>query len=358
MANGSLLGAIINPAQADVSGAFEQRRQGQARDLAGDILGNTFTGQLGKLAKIDPDTAINLSQAVGIPLDSKGRLENFMGTAVAANQLVKAGLQQEAVQFITEQAQKIESVAGPGAAGRMMDMATRLQAGDPQAFEQLNQLATAFSPQVSAKEQAETGKLQAETAKIRKEISKPEDLPGKIEFKEFRTLNNDVTGLIKEPLKIRRAADRLTKLGLKKSPTDQLAAIFTFMKALDPASVVREGEQQAARATGGPADQFIGFINQAKGEGGLTETVFNQMIATAQSLADQAVTGARDELTSSLDAFGNRLRSEDKDKLLNRIPDVFTPNPLSLLPEGTKDNNDGTFTLPNGDVVRAKRGNP
>lgn len=147
MANGGLLGSIINPAQADVIGAVDAGRERQATGMAGQILGETFTGKIGALARLNPDKAIALSKAVGIPLDDQGRLNNFMGTAVAANKLVQAGLIQEATQFVTEAADKIESVAGPGQAQRMRDMANRMQSGDPQAFEQLGQLAQAFDPQ-------------------------------------------------------------------------------------------------------------------------------------------------------------------------------------------------------------------
>ena len=38
-----------------------------------------------------------------------------------------------------------------------------------------------------------------------------------------------------------------SKISETKSATDQLAAIFTFMKVLDPTSVVREGEQESAK---------------------------------------------------------------------------------------------------------------
>ena len=353
MANG-LLVAIINPAQADVIGAFDKGRERQATAKAGQILGETFTGKIGALARLDPDKAIALSKAVGIPLDDAGRLNNFMGTAVAANKLVQAGLTQEATQFVSEAADKIEALAGPGQASRMRDMATRLQSGDPQAFEQLSQLAQAFDPTkpvTLAKDATLVDPVTGRT--IAAGIKTPEELPGDIDFKAFRTLNNDVTALIAEPLKIRRAAERLEKIGETKSPTDQLAAIFTFMKALDPTSVVREGEQQAARSTGGPADQFVGLINQIKGEGALPVAVFNNMIATAKRLSDEASKGSRLELTSSLDAFGSRLRDEDKLRLLDRVPGIFdvAESPLSLLPQGSIDNNDGTFTLPTGEVV-------
>jgi len=50
-----------------------------------------------------------------------------------------------------------------------------------------------------------------------------------------------------------------------------LAMVFAFMKMLDPNSVVREGEQQQAKATGGAADYLVAVVKSLKGEGSLTD---------------------------------------------------------------------------------------
>ena len=50
-----------------------------------------------------------------------------------------------------------------------------------------------------------------------------------------------------------------------------LSMIFAYMKMLDPRSVVREGEQQQARATGGAADYLINTVKSLQGEGSLTD---------------------------------------------------------------------------------------
>jgi len=46
------------------------------------------------------------------------------------------------------------------------------------------------------------------------------------------------------------------------SPTDQLAAVFSFMKSLDPGSVVREGEQVMVKRTDGIFGVMGNYINQ------------------------------------------------------------------------------------------------
>ena len=47
--------------------------------------------------------------------------------------------------------------------------------------------------------------------------------------------------------------------------------IFAYMKMLDPRSVVREGEQQQAKATGGAADYLINTVKSLQGKGSLTD---------------------------------------------------------------------------------------
>ena len=47
--------------------------------------------------------------------------------------------------------------------------------------------------------------------------------------------------------------------------------IFAYMKMLDPRSVVREGEQQQARGTGGMFDYLANTYNSLRGEGSLTD---------------------------------------------------------------------------------------
>jgi hypothetical protein len=58
---------------------------------------------------------------------------------------------------------------------------------------------------------------------------------------------------------------------LERPQAADLAMIFAFMKMLDPRSVVRESEQDQARATGGAADWLITYVTSLKGGGSLTD---------------------------------------------------------------------------------------
>ena len=144
-----------------------------------------------------------------------------------------------------------------------------------------------------------------------------------IKLGDLRSINKDVGDLIKEPSKIRNSAARLEKISKTKSATDQLAAIFTFMRALDPTSVVRESEQDQARATGGVADVMVGFVNKIQGEGALPPAVFDNMVLTAKRLSNQAISDVKTEVDGFLGAFGDRLKPKAKSDLSRRIPKLF-----------------------------------
>lgn len=359
MANG-LFNIIANPQIANVAGAvqlgqqqsqqnqlFQQQQQQfqqqqeqlsnqqRVQKLAGEVLGQTLGGKLAgdgfdELVRLDPKTAIAIAEGLGVPLNQPGRIKNLFGTAQMAETIGKSVGPTEALQFIQTEREKLASF---GIQTPLMDQFIQdFQQNPSEALISLGEFVESGKQAgilkggtglVSDKELAETEKLKAETDKILADIQKKSDKPGPINFKDFRALNNDVTSLIKEPLQVRKAADRLSAIGKTKSATDQLAAIFTFMKALDPTSVVREGEQRQAASTGGVTDQFIGFVNKIIGEGALPPAVFESMILTAKTLANEATEGATSTLSNSLNAFGDRLTEDDRSKLLKRIPESF-----------------------------------
>ncbi len=85
-------------------------------------------------------------------------------------------------------------------------------------------------------------------------------------------------------LDMQRSAGSLLANAKEGSKTGDLAMVFNFMKTLDPRSVVREGEQQQARATGGITDQFIGYIDAIRGQGMLTPAQRAAFVRTARNM--------------------------------------------------------------------------
>jgi hypothetical protein len=89
---------------------------------------------------------------------------------------------------------------------------------------------------------------------------------------------------------------------IDKPQVADLSMIFAYMKMLDPRSVVREGEQQQARATGGAADYLINTVKSLQGEGSLTDL-------QRKSFRDAAFEYYKDEV-GNLEILNNGLNKE------------------------------------------------
>jgi len=145
----------------------------------------------------------------------------------------------------------------------------------------------------------------------------------KLTLKDKISLNKEFTNLTKGTQGIYAAAASLSSLKDSSTATDKLAAIFKFMKSLDPTSVVREGEQDMAFRTGGAADTMVGYVNSLMGEGKLSETAFLNMVNTAKTLANSAIDTSTPEISSYLETFSDDLSPNFKKSLLNRMPKSF-----------------------------------
>tara|TARA_R110002050_G_scaffold297502_1_gene459055 strand:- start:153 stop:902 length:750 start_codon:yes stop_codon:yes gene_type:complete len=146
---------------------------------------------------------------------------------------------------------------------------------------------------------------------------------GKIDLKDKITLNKELTNLVKGTVGVHAAANSLVALKSTSSATDKLAAIFKFMKSLDPTSVVREGEQQMAVATGGAADSMVGYVNSLLGDGKLSDTAFANMVSTAKNLSNSAVSASGKEVDDYLTTFGDDLPQGFKKSLRGRVPSLY-----------------------------------
>lgn len=157
-------------------------------------------------------------------------------------------------------------------------------------------------------------------AALDKDAANKAQKKGMLTSKDVAGVNDKVTALTKDAVAINDSAKSLAALNETSTPTDQLAAIFKFMKSLDPTSVVREGEQNMAKRTGGPADAFVGFVNQIQGEGGLTPSAFKNMVNTSISLANSAADSSNGQLRGYLDVLSDKINPRDLEKMQARAP--------------------------------------
>ena len=206
MADGGLLGGIMNPAQADVLGAMDKGKKRQALEMAGEIMGQTQYGKLGALYRTDVELGDKVANALGIPKGATGRIEAMKGAYTLANQFAQAGDNETAAAVMDDyvsmiqgssQGQEMAAIAQRGAAG--------LRNGDPEAIQNLNAIVGSFSAQPSAKDQSITDLNNARTADLGKSDG-PSNLPA--EAVAFNDLIKDFT-----PEQQKTA--KLVKAGLK-----------------------------------------------------------------------------------------------------------------------------------------------
>lgn len=168
--------------------------------------------------------------------------------------------------------------------------------------------------------------------------------------KFIRDVNTDVNKYIGKTKEITSAAKSLENLQLSSSAASQVAAIFKFMKALDPTSVVREGEQEMARRTGGITDYFMGFIDQIRGKGGLRPDVFTDLVNTAKNLAKTRQISAYKDVNDYLSTYGDAIDQNFSNKILNLVPQNYAD--FKIMQENDPDAEViQTIRLPDGTII-------
>ena len=92
----------------------------------------------------------------------------------------------------------------------------------------------------------------------------------------------------------------------KMTATDDVALIFSYMKMLDPGSVVREGEFATAQQTTGVPGQVLNMYNKALRGERLSPQQRAEMMATAQNIAAAANERVRGVTTRMVPALTSR----------------------------------------------------
>lgn len=81
-------------------------------------------------------------------------------------------------------------------------------------------------------------------------------------FSRANTLRDEYVAQSKDFVTIRNAYGKIQASAQNPSPAGDLSLIFSYMKILDPTSVVREGEQASARNAAGVPDQIRNIYNR------------------------------------------------------------------------------------------------
>lgn len=159
-------------------------------------------------------------------------------------------------------------------------------------------------------------------AKIEEIKLKPE-----LDAKDRLAINKEFTSLTKDTKLIRNTAADLEKLASIKNGPASIAMVFKFMKALDPTSVVREGEFATAENSAGVPENVRNMYNKVMEGGRLGDEQINQFVLTAKELANSAIDSSNQEVGSFLSTFEGSLPKNFKDSIQKRVPEKFKVEP-------------------------------
>lgn len=141
--------------------------------------------------------------------------------------------------------------------------------------------------------------------------------------KDLRQINSDLTTFTKDHAGMYSAAKDLETLKARNTPASQLAAIFKYMKALDPTSVVREGEQVMVQRTDGVFGTMANYVSQLQSGQRLNPKQMEDLEFTAKGLADSQAGTVNQTIDEYLSAYGDTIPASQKKLLEARKPKLF-----------------------------------
>lgn len=141
--------------------------------------------------------------------------------------------------------------------------------------------------------------------------------------KEIRQINSDLTNFTKEHTAMFNAAKSLETLEKRNTSASQLAAIFSFMKSLDPTSVVREGEQVQVQRTDGIYGTMQNYVSQLNNGTRLNPKQMADLVGTAKALSDAGAAGVNSSIDNYLQTYGDTIPSGQKKLLSSRKAKTF-----------------------------------
>jgi hypothetical protein len=193
---------------------------------------------------------------------------------------------------------------------------------DPSIYGQMSGAGAGLTPYQQAQIDIDKGKLNLDQAKLDFEKSKLVG-GGGLSADTRQKINKDITPLVKGTEGIHSAARSLESLSLNSSPASQIAAVFKYMKALDPTSVVRSDEQGMIYGAEGQLKAIESKWNSMMGKGGLTKEGFQDLVDTAKVMANSEIDSKDSEIQRYLDVYEGTLPESFVKTVKGRVPKKF-----------------------------------
>lgn len=284
---------------------------------------------------------INAMKIMGV--EDAQRRQAMTDDAKTAELLIRNGDTQGAMDFLSGRAQ--DSSMSGGNPRETMEVYNALRAGDVDgALGMIGNYRSLFDDSYKAPEtKKQSDKQKAEggmvfnpntgtysidpTAASRLDAIAAKKKSGEaLSLKDKQSINKDITGFLKDTTLIHNTANDLSKLQKMPSGPASIALVFKFMKALDPTSVVREGEFSTAQNSAGVPEGIRNMYNKLASGEILGGKQIQQFVDTAQGLSNSAIESSRTQITDYLDTYGDSLPDKFSTSIMRRIPKTFETN--------------------------------
>lgn len=255
---------------------LEQQAAGQDKGFAGDILdalkegislANNLTGIQANLAKIDElkaETGLKSTQQQQLVSQADIKSRQASGVFQSPLEVAQAGYQ---IGTPEKKYSEFEKPIQVKVGGQDVTIYKPLEASQKVELAKKETDVGIKRMEIDLSQKKEAAQKASELANNEKELRKEyNDHP---QIKEFATVNQNYNQVVSSAKK------------QNPSGADDLKLVVSYIKILDPNSVVREGEITNLTKSSGLMDQVIAQFNRVKGGGTLDTNIRNQILSSA-----------------------------------------------------------------------------
>jgi len=208
--------------------------------------------------------------------------------------------------------------------------------------------------QNSLKNQLEMAKYLNEVQKMQLDQQKTRKEDAKTQFTQEKDLRKEFTALAKPFRETITNFNKAYAFASKKNPTgaSDIALVFSYMKALDPRSVVREGEQAQTENAGGVPAYVRNFYNKLLTGQKFDPQVRKDILDASKSLVQGQIQTQKD-LEKEYLGYSQRNNLNQENVFTSLLPKAGTflnPIKVSSIEEAEEKLKDGQFFEVNGQI--------
>lgn len=208
--------------------------------------------------------------------------------------------------------------------------------------------------QNSLKNQLEMAKYLNEVQKMQLDLQKTGKEDAKTKFTQEKDLRKEFTALAKPFRETITNFNKAYAFASKKNPTgaSDIALVFSYMKALDPRSVVREGEQAQTENAGGVPAYIRNFYNKLLTGQKFDPQVRKDILDASKSLVQGQIQSQKD-LESEYLGYSQRNNLNQENVFTSLLPKAGTflnPIKVSSTEEAEEKLKEGQFFDLNGQI--------